>query len=90
MVVLPGTVGDAALDLQLQQCSGRPCRGIKQLGSGSLHFPSRPKREEVKWGKAPGRDGSCALVFGTRLPQHEDFCQAPKLSREKERCVVGR
>ena len=88
MVVLPGTVAEAALDLQLQQWSGRPVRGIKQLGPGSAqHCPSRPHREELKWGKAPGRDGSCTLVIGIRLPKHEDFCQAPKLSREKERCM---
>ena len=56
MVVLPGAVAHAALDLQLQQWSGRPCRGIKQLGPGSaLHCPSRPHREELKWGKAPGQ-----------------------------------
>ena len=41
----------------------------------------------MKWGKAPGRDESSALVIGTRLPKHEDFCQAPKLSREKERSM---
>ena len=88
MVVLPGTVAEAALDLQLQQWSGRPFQGIKQLGPGSApHCPSRPHREELKWGKAPGRDGSCTLVIGIRLPKHEDFCQAPKLSREKERCM---
>ena len=87
MVVLPGAVADAALDLHLQQWSGSPCQGINQLGPGSLHCPSHPNQEELKWGKAPGRDESCALVIGTRLPKHEDFCQAPKLSREKERCM---
>ncbi|KAM7224894.1 hypothetical protein CapIbe_024032 [Capra ibex] len=64
-----------------------PARGEHStIGRGKIETQgSSGEREEVKWGKAPGRDGSCALVIGTRLPQHEDFCQAPKLSREKER-----
>ena len=87
MVVLPGAVADAPLDLQLQQWSGRTCRRIKQVRLGSAHCASRPNREELKWGKAPGGDGSCALVMGTRVPKHEAFWQAPEVSRAKEKCV---
>lgn len=44
MVVLPGAVANAALDLQLQQWSGRTCRGIKQVRLGS---PPKPRSIEV-------------------------------------------
>ena len=40
MLVLPGTVADAALDLQLHQWSGRTYRRIKQVRPGSPHCPS--------------------------------------------------
>ena len=84
MVVLLGAVADAPLDLQLQQWSGRTCRGIKQVRLGSAHCASRPNREDLKWGEAPGGDGSCALVMGTRVPKHEAFWQAPEVSRERK------
>ena len=55
--------------------------------AGLTTLPLPPNQEELKWGKAPGRDGSYALFIGTKVLKHEDFCQAPELSREKERCV---
>lgn len=56
-------------------------------GSSRSGWAHRPNREALKWGKAPGRDGSCALVMGTGFPKHEAFWQAPEVSRAKEKCV---
>ena len=54
--------------------------------AGLTTLPLQPN-QELKWGKAPGRDGSYALFIGIRVLKHEDFSQAPELSREKEMCV---
>lgn len=50
-----------------------------------LLHPLHPKSREVKWGKAPGRNG--AAWYQLASSSMKTFSQAPKLSEDKERCV---
>ena len=84
MVVLPGAVADAPLDLQLQQWSGRTCRRIKQVRLGSAHCASRPNREELKWGKAPGGDGAALWSWAPGFPSMKPFGKHPKCPGQRK------